>query len=161
MAILTAKQLKDRESPEFAIDIGKGDSVWARVPDIQLLVLQGIMPTPLLGAVVKMIGAWVGTPISELTEDIISSNAQVLAFTNIMVTASLLKPKVVMTDADKIDDDTLLVTDLTLATRKEILIAVTNRIAAPAVVAAATEFPGEPAREGVGQDVPAVPAAAV
>lgn len=161
MAILTAQQLKAREFPEFEVQIGNGDQVLARVPDIQLMVLQGIMPTPLLGEVVKMIGEWAGTPIADLTEDVISSSEKLLFFVNLMVTNALVRPRAVLTEAELDGDETVLVTDLTVATRKAILLAVTTRMASPEVVAAVEEFPGEPAGAGTRQDVPPVPAAAV
>ena len=161
MAILTAKQLKEREAPEFPIDIGNGDQVWAQIPDFQLMVLTGIMPTPLLGEVVKLIGAWAGKPLDELTEEVIGSNDKLLHFVNLTTCHALLRPRVVMTAAEVTDDETVLVTDLKLATRKAILLAVTNRMANPEVVAVAQEFPGGQPRQGAGPDVPAVPAETV
>ena len=40
MARLTARQLRHRENEVFSIDIGNGDEVLVRRPDMQLLVLQ-------------------------------------------------------------------------------------------------------------------------
>lgn len=161
MAILTAQQLKDRETPEFPIPIGGGDEVWARMPDIQLLILQGILPSPLLNGVIKMIGAWAGTPVTELTEEIIKESPDLLRFVDIMANAALVKPRVVLRFEDQVAPDMLLASDLTVATKKAILVAVCSRMASPAVVAAATEFPRERPGEGVGPDVPEIPAAAV
>lgn len=161
MAILTAQQLKERDTPEFPIDIGGGDEVWARMPDLQLMVMQGILPTPLLSAVAKMIGTWAGANVADLTEDAIRSSDKLLAFVDLLACAALLRPRVVLTAAEATDTETLTVADLTVATKKAILLAITDRMAPPAVVAAVQDFPGGGPGEGAGPDVPEVPAAPV
>ncbi len=161
MAVLTAKQLEARENlADFTIDLGNGDEVIARVPDLQLLILQGVLPMPLLGAVSKMIGAWAGAAAADLTEDMIAESSTLLDFVNIFTVASLVAPKVVMTPAE-MGLDTVLVSSLTLNTRKQILNAVMNRMASPEVVAKAEAFPGGGSSAGAGSDVPEIQAAAV
>ncbi len=164
MAVLTARQLKDRESPEFSIDLGGGQEVIARLPDVQLMVLKGLLPTPLLGEMVKLVGQWAGTELlKDLTEDVIKESTKILAFVDAYVCAALVKPRVVATAADMDGkDDALLIDDLTIATRRLIVVkcaerASAERPAAPEVVAAAKEFPENGSGAGSGPDVSPVP----
>lgn len=144
MAILTAAQLKALETPEFTIDIGGGHEVVVRRPDLQLLVLKGLLPTPLLGETARLVGAWAGADTAALTEDVIQGSDNVLTMVNAYICAAMVTPRVVMTaeEVSALNGDALLVTDLTLGTKRRIVIqcAATPK-ATTEVVAAATEFP--------------------
>jgi hypothetical protein len=158
--ILTARQLKSIETPEFSIDLGNGLEVIVRRPDLDLLVLKGLLPTPLLGEMVKMVGEWAGSDVSTLTEDVISASDKVLTFVNTYVCEAMVKPRVVMTKAeqDALGGDALLPSDLSLKTRRLIVIRCAEQSsAAREVVAAAKDFPENGSGEGTGSDVPAVP----
>lgn len=159
MALLTAAELKDQEVAEFTFDLGGGKEVLLRKPDFQLLVLQGIIPMKLFTDVVKLVGDWVGA--SEVTEAISDSSDKLLSFVNPFVCACMVMPRVVMTEAER-TVDALVVSDLTLATKKAIVVAVTSRVAAePEVAAAAATFPAGGHGEGSGQDVQEVLPASV
>ena len=160
--ILSAQQLKAIETPEFTIDLGDGLEVLVRRPDLDLLVLKGLLPTPLLGEMVKMVGSWAGAEMSALTEDVIESSEKVLTFVNTYVCTAMLAPQVVLTKEEKTADN-LLITDLTLKTRRLILIKCAEKSskATREVVAAAKDFPENGSLEGTGPDVSAVPDATV
>lgn len=162
MAILTAGQLKDRERPEFLIDLGNGQEVLVRAPDLQLLVLKNLLPTPLLAEVVKMVGQWAGAGITDLTEEVIAKSDKLVAFVDTYVCACMLDPKVVLT-AEELVDGALTVADLTLNTKKRIVMEVTAKVAAAQreVAAAATEFPEGGPGAGSGPDVQALQPEAV
>jgi hypothetical protein len=162
MALLTATQLREVERPEFTVDLGGGREVLVRAPDLQLLVLKNIISTPLLAEVVKLVGAWAGAGISDLTEDIIKSSDKLLHFVNVYVCAALVQPKAVMTVEER-SDEAVWVDDLTVDTKKTIVTAVARRVSAAhqEVVAAASSFPEGGPGEGAGPDVPALQAAAV
>lgn len=164
MAVVSAKEFKALETPEFPIDIGGGREIIVRRPDLQLMVLKGLLPTPLLGEMVKLVGEWAGADINSLTEDVIAANDKVLMFVNTYVSQALVSPRMVLTQEalDALGGDALLPDDLTLTTRKMIVMRVSTRTAATQeVVAAAKEFPEDGPREGSGPDVPPVPPATV
>lgn len=160
MAILTAQQLKARETPEFTIDLGGGQQVRAKRPDLQLLVLKGVLPTPLLDEVVGLIGNWVGADLTHMPDDVIEHSEKLLDFVDTLVCAALVEPRVVRAE-NELAGDALLVSDLTVATKKRIVVEVTNALAAPEVVADAKTFPGGEPGAGTGPDVPALQPAAV
>lgn len=158
----TAQQIRERERPTFDIDLGDGLVVEATLPDMQMLVLKGQLPTPLLAEVVRLVGAWVGTDNIELTEEVIAGSENLLLFVDTIVCASVVMPRIAMTEAERRGDDgVLLVSDFRLATRKKIFVEVTTRMPAPAVVADAKTFPTVGPGDGGRPDVPEVQAAAV
>lgn len=162
MALITAKALKAREQPEFTIDLGDGIEVRARRPDMQLMLLRGLIPTPLFNGVMKMVGQWAGKGTEALTEEVLQSSLELLSFVNIFVCEAMVEPRVVPDDVPiDANENCLHVSDLTLATRKNILVTVTMRSAAPEVAAAAETFPEERPGEGSRSDVPEVSPAAV
>lgn len=163
--ILSAAQLKAIETPEFLIDIGNGLEVQVRRPDLDLLVLKGLLPTPLLGEMVRMVGAWAGADLSALTEDVIAASEKVLQFVNTYVCTAMVVPRVVMTEEEKaaLGGDALLPSDLSLKTRRLIVIkcAEKSSMATREVVAAAKDFPENGSGAGSGPDVPPLQPAAV
>lgn len=165
MAVMTAREWKDAESPELIIDVGGGREVRARRPDIGLLVLKGLMPTPLLAEVVKIIGAWTGTALTELSEDLAEKNDKVLEFLDTYVCAACVQPRVVATqeELEALGGEALLVTDLTVATKRLIVVRCTQQVQAATteVVAAAKEFPQVGSSEGARPDVSEVSPAPV
>src|SRR5258707_1097589 len=85
MGVLTAAALKAREFPQKTLDLGDGQEVIVRRPDLQLLVLQGRLHTPLLASVVKLIGEWAGSSVLDLTSDVIERSPDMLAFVDAVV----------------------------------------------------------------------------
>lgn len=164
MARLTARQLRQRENEVFSIDIGNGDEVLVRRPDMQLLVLQGTMPMAIFGEVLNLFSDWAGkTKLADIPETVIQESDKLLTFVNMFVCEALVDPKVVQTQAEQTTEDILLVSELTMQTKKAIILGVTNHVQAinQEVVAAAKEFPEGGLREGVGSDVPALQPATV
>lgn len=164
MAILTAKELKDREVGEFPISIGNGQEVIVRRPDLQLLVLRGLLPVPMFSHVVRLVNDWAGsTAVSSIPDSVVQGSDELLTFVDTFVAAACVSPRVVLRPEDVQDDNTLLASDLLVETKKLIIFGVTKRVQAATreVTAIATEFPdGEP-RAGSGPDVPEVLPAAV
>lgn len=160
MALLTARQLKARETPEFLVDLGDGGEVLVRVPDVQLLILKNLIPLPLLGEVIKLVGAWTGK-VEELTEDLKDKSDDLLLFVDTYICAAVIAPRVVM--QRHADDDAMLASDLTLETKKKIMRAIDQHIAAATqeVVADATAFHQDRSSEGTGSDVQEVQPAAI
>lgn len=165
MAVISAKALKALETPEFTLDMGGGKEIQLRRPDFQLLLLKGLIPTPLLGEVVKLVGQWAGADMHTLTEDIIASSEKLLLFVNTYVCTAMVSPRCVMTADEQtaLGGDALLPDDLTLTTRKMIVrkCAEPQTQATREVVADATEFPQVGSGEGTRPDVLPVSAAAV
>lgn len=151
MPVLTAQQWKDSETPEFQIDLGGGREVTVRQPDLQLLVLKGMLPSPLLNEVVKLVGEWATSSLASLSENIIEKNANILTFVNTFVCTACVSPRVVQTKDEQaaLSGDAMLVDDLTLATRKRIILLIAQHnqdalkaaAAATEVTAAAKDFP--------------------
>lgn len=171
MAVLSAKELKDRESPERKIDIGGGDEVVVRRPDLPTLVYEGVMPMPLLSAVVKSISGWAGNGETEVTSDMMSKDDSLRKFVDAWVCCTVVEPRIVRPpDAKDCEEptpfvkpeDAVLVSDLTLATRAKIFretFSFGKDYAAAAE--AAKRFPDGGSGEGAGPDVQAVQPAAV
>ena len=66
---LNADQLRRRDSKPFPVDIGNGDTVMAKRPDMRLLVLTGALPTPLLNSMMAMMAKYIGQSLESLTEE--------------------------------------------------------------------------------------------
>ena len=156
MAFLTAKQLKDREVPEFPIDIGNGDQVMARRPDLQTLVFEKFMPMPLLNSVMTLIGEWIGKDMQDVTEDAIELSEDMRQFVDRWVCAALIMPRCVLTE-DERTDDAIVITDLTLKTKTIIFKESFSYSAVrQSEVAAAETFHQVGPSEGAGQSSEAV-----
>ena len=158
--ILTATQLKSREKPEFAVDLGGGDEVWVRRPDLQAMVLTGLIPTPLLNEVIKTIAAWSGTNLTEVTEDIVQSSEKVSEFIDCWLIEAMVNPRA---SRDTPGPETVLLTDLTLASKVKIFSTTFNYDAEKrkAAVDAATRFPENGSGAGSPSDVSDVSTQAV
>ncbi len=159
MALLSAKSLKQRETGERLVDIGNGDEVMIRRPDIQVLVLKQAMPLPLLASVIKIVSEWSNTNITDMSEELIKESTTAMQFIDLWVTAAMVSPKISETGGD----DSIMLADLTLATKMRIFRAsiAVGEPARAAAVEAATEFPEVGPGEGTRPDVPTVPSAPV
>ena len=93
MAIISGKALKAREMPEFTVDLGDGQDVLVRRPDLQLMILKGMSGTPLLAGVVAMFGEWMGKPIKDLSEDALAKNDEMIGFLDTVVCAAVVDDK--------------------------------------------------------------------
>jgi hypothetical protein len=162
MAILSAAKLRDRETPVRTVDIGDGDEVKVRRPDLQTLLFEGILQTTLVNSVVKSIKEWSGT--DTVTVDMVSQSDAMREFINRWVCAAVVEPTVVYPDKDdagnplSVPDGVISVLDLTLKTRT-IIFNETFQFKTPAtqaVVASAERFPPDGPSETTGQDVPEV-----
>lgn len=157
MAVLTATELKAMEMPEFTMDLGGGREIVVRRPDFQLLVLKGLLPTPLLSEMVKLVGEWAAADMNALTEDLIEKNDKLLTFVNTYVCHAMVSPRVVATAAEQaaLGGDALLPEDLSLVTKRRIVIRCAMQDKATReVVAAAKDFPENGHGTGSGPDVP-------
>ena len=188
MAILNAKELRQRECPEILIDIGDGQQVLARRPDLATLVYENIMPMPLLSAVAKAISGYAdiakaaseagdGAAKKEVTVEEMGRNAEMRKFVDTWVCAAMVQPRAVqppppiVIDGQPptaqppfvVPDDAVLVTDLTLATRTQVF-RETFSFGPPAkavAVAAAERFPDVGDGATPGPDVPTLQPEAV
>lgn len=144
MALLSAAQLKQRESPEFLVTLpGDGGQILARRPDLQTLIFEGFIPSPLINEVVRLVSDWAGKDdLAELTEEMVKKSIQMREFMNRWVCASMVSPKCALTE-DGRDEQTVVITDLTLQTRMEVFNATFAYDAKEraAEVTAATAFP--------------------
>lgn len=156
MAILTAQQLKDRETPERTVDIGNGDEVRIRRPDLQTLVFEGFLPTPLLNSVLLMIGEWAGKDAKNITEDVVAKSTELREFIDRWLCAAIVEPRVTLNG----EAGTVAVTDLTLKTKVALFSASFQTDFQTPVrevaVATATEFPEVGSGAGSGPDGAAV-----
>lgn len=162
MAILTAAQLKDRESPPVTVELGDGAEVLCRRPDLPTLLYEGLLPTPLMAKVIQTIANWSDIGADAVTADMLANDVAMRDFVNRWVCAALVQPRAVM-DPLEPAADAVCVNDLTLATRAAIF-GKTFRFPTPAqkaVTAGAERFPDVGHGEGAGQDVPEVQPAAV
>lgn len=142
MAILTAEKLKALEHPEFTVDIGGGNEVLVRRPDVEYLVLKGLLPAPLLKMVIGLVTEWVGNGPLTMPDEVVEHNEELLQFVNTMCCTCCVQPRIVPVGEDP-GEDGVPVDALTLSTRKRIVVAISQSLAPPEVVAAATEFPQE------------------
>lgn len=165
MALLSAKQLKHRESPEIVVDLGDGDTVLCRRPDLQTLIFQKFMPMPLMGEVASLISQWMGKGETEVTEAALERSDKLATFVDRWLVASMVAPRAVLTHEEVLDDDTICILDLRLATKslifKETFSFGFESKERTDEVSAATEFPEVGSSEGSRQDGEAVRPAAV
>lgn len=171
MPRLTAKQLKARDSLPFSIVIGTDrdgneETIIVRYPDIRRMLLDGILPVPLLSDAVKMVGEWVGTNIQQADEDqrrkvmqtISEHGTKLIQFFDIWACASMVEPKAVMKqeDADP-EHDVMWIGDLSTQTKERIFNGVTvhdpKAETRKAERASAATFPADGPSEGTASDV--------
>lgn len=153
MALLTAAQLKARETPEFLVDLGDGAQVLVRRPDLQTLIFNKFMPLELVGEVMSLISQWIGKDMNDLTAEALAHSDDMSSFVDRWLCASMISPRCVMTAAEK-TDGVIAIEDLTLDTKAHIFKSTFEHDAQQrtAEVAAASTFPEVGPGEGSGPD---------
>lgn len=160
MGILSAKEFRQHEVRESLIDVGDGNQILVRRPDLETLVFNGLLPTPLFDDVVKIIAEWRGLSESDVAEDMRKNSATLSAFIDKWVSFACVQPRVVLTP-EAAGDDAVFINDLRIETRLRIFAETFDGQAAArtirrAVLTAAKEFRQDGSGETVGSDVPAV-----
>jgi hypothetical protein len=173
MAILTPKELLEHESPERVVDLGGGKELQCRLPDLDTLLYEGLMPMPLMSAVVKTVASWAGAETKDITADMLAKNEAMRTFVDKWVCAAMVSPRAVQPPPPpedgsepppfRVPPDAVLVTSLTLATRAKVFKETfsLNSEQRQETAAKAERFPDVGPGAGSGPDVPAVPAASV
>lgn len=116
MALLTAKQLKRRESPEFIVDLGDGSEVLCRFPDLPTLIFEKFLPLQMVNKVLGIIRQWTGTE-SEINAESLDNSDEVSQFVDRWLVAAMVSPRCVLKQEDATGEDVIWVNDLRMPTK--------------------------------------------